>query len=69
MFSRGSTPTLWSAGISFPLERLFQLINTGFWSDSESEEKWNSTYPDIPYQLWNIDPTSGDDVVFTLQDV
>jgi len=47
---------LWQTGIAFPLERLYELIQTEQWSDSDSETIWNEHYPETPYQLWASDP-------------
>lgn len=58
---------LWKNEITFPLERLHQLIATGTWSDAESEATWSSAYPDSPYQLWSDDPLTGG--TLTLQDI
>ena len=69
MLSRGSDPLLWNSNISFPLERLYELIRSGMWSDLRSEDMWNSLYPDVAYQLWTTDPTSDDNVSFTLQNI
>lgn len=47
---------LWQTGIKFPLERLYELIQTEQWSDPESELTWKEHYPEASYQLWASDP-------------
>jgi hypothetical protein len=65
---RGPIASLWNARISFPLERLYQLINIGVWSDLESEGIWESTYPDDPYQLWSTNPLTTPNTQLILRD-
>jgi hypothetical protein len=64
-----SHPLLWNAGVAFPLERVHALIVNDIWSDSDSENKWNETYPEYPYQVWTTDPTSTSNAVYAVQDV
>jgi hypothetical protein len=68
MLTRGPQPLLWNAGIAFPLERLHRLLSTGVWTDLKSQEMWDEAYPDTPYQLWNSDPTTTDEIL-CLQDI
>ena len=63
---RNGWSQLWSREIAFPVERLYNLIQTGQWTDPDSEQKWTEMYPE-PYQLWSDDPAT--DGVLTLQDV
>jgi len=69
MICREPSPVLWNKGISFPLERLQQLIANGIWSDPESERRWTKVYPVQPYQLWDEDPTLTPHVTMRLQDI
>jgi hypothetical protein len=64
MNRRGSG--LWEKRIAFPLERLHALINSGDWSEPESELLWNEVHG-VPYQLWGGDPLSGAEL--QLQDI
>ena len=50
---------LWDRGLSFPLERLHDLLSKGIWSDNESQSAWEAFYPKFPYQLWNAHPETG----------
>jgi Glycine-rich domain-containing protein-like len=52
---------LWQTGIKFPLEGLYQLIQSEQWSDPDSERIWNQHYPKTPYQLWASDPILGNE--------
>jgi hypothetical protein len=56
MYSRGPRPVLIHSKISFPLERMHELIANGVWSDEQSEGLWKRAYPQTPYQLWDTDP-------------
>ena len=58
---------VWSHGIAFPAERLYDLIERGIWSDPDSERLWIGIGDTAPYQLWDYDPVSGG--VLRLQDV
>jgi predicted RNA-binding Zn-ribbon protein involved in translation (DUF1610 family) len=55
----------WENGITFPLERLYHLIENGIWSDVESQHLWGNAGA---YQLWESDPTIGNSEL-RLQDV
>jgi len=57
---------LWSKRLAFPLERLHALIANGTWNDEQSQILWENAY-DVPYQLWESDPSSGTEL--RLQDV
>lgn len=65
---RKDHPSLWEAGLSFPLERLHQMLEKSIWTDPESKRTWNAEFPDTPYQLWKTDPTLTDEHV-TLQEI
>jgi len=56
---RRTRSVLWDNGVAFPLERLYELLSAGTWSDGESEKVWNTAFPDNPYQLWSSDPSVG----------
>jgi DNA-directed RNA polymerase subunit RPC12/RpoP len=58
---------LWSKGIAFPLERLYNLIEHGVWSDASSEVAWIGAGKASTYQVWDSDPATGGKLV--LQDV
>lgn len=61
------TSGLWGKGISFPLERLYNLMASETWSDSKSETMWTGSGKCPPYQLWSSDPFKGGQL--ELQDV
>lgn len=67
MLSRDPNQRLWNSGISFPLERLHQLILTNTWTDTQSEELWTTAFPNHPYQLWPSSPISSEKSQINLQ--
>ena len=69
MIRRNRHQALWAKGIAFPLERLHHLITTQTWSDPDSELMWNKRFPQAPYQVWSVDPTSTTAAAPVLQDV
>ena len=67
MFYRKQDSMLWNMGISFPLERLHNLIVSDAWSDPFSQRVWEEFLPTFPYQLWSAQPEKNG--VLQLQDV
>ena len=61
-------PGLWTAALSFPLERLHDMLSKGVWTDTQSESVWTAEYPNSGYQLWTTDPTMTDEQVI-LQEI
>lgn len=59
MFYKSQSSLLWSYKISFPLERLHDLIAANVWSDPFSQRVWTEYYPNLPYQVWSVDPRNG----------
>ena len=67
MFCKSQHSLFWKYKISFPLKQLHDLIVANVWSDPFSQRVWAEHYPNLPYQVWSMNPQNGGNI--ELQDI